>query len=482
MVPQASPTRRRKARVRHLSRTVLTLGVVLLLGVIIGLAAEIWLREIGTASGVSDPVYTSAGETLALALGSLEAAAPLVAALVATPLILAGFLRHLYGTVGLQEAQDRLNHTIFGALGGTPRISVRAGRIASGQDRVSGRLGNPAQLTVYDDSAVVTERYGSLARILGTGVHTLRRHETIWETIDLRPQRWVREVYALTKEGIPITVEVDIVFQIGSGRGTMNTPLSEIDPEQASTQRSDHESVLRAATATWMRGHSGYAERKDWTDRVASMAESAVRDTLATYRLDWLIKAPQWDRQHPRDEIHGRLREVLQTDVQDVGANLVDVKVGELRVGIPEARAGSAEDEALHEVSETVSAIVSGQWIDAWHANWQARTLSSRAEDQPELLPVESARVEAQAEIIVGLVDILQPLVGNKPSSEPYAVATRLVEALHWMSFDPRTRNHMPPEALRTLTRLQRLLSGELDHHAAAAGDDHPQITQTDAE
>ena len=385
MAQQASSPGRRRAGVRHLSRTVLTLGAVLLLGVSIGLAAEIWLRELAAASGVLVPAYTSVRETVILVLGALESTAPLIAALVAVPLILAGFLRHLYGTVGMDEAQRRLNRAIFGALGGRPRISVREGRVASGEVGLRQRLGSPAVLTVYDDSAVVTERYGRLARILGTGAHLLRRHETIWEIIDLRPQRWVRRVFALTREGIPIACEMDIVFQIGSEPAPSTSPTPCADADEAMPPRYDDETVLRAATATWVHGENGRAERRDWTDRVASMAEAAVRDTLATYRLDWLIRPPDAEGEHPRDEIHGRLREVLRERARTIGARLLDVTVGEVQVGIPETRtgapgSGSARDEELREVSKTVSEIVSGQWIDAWDANWRAESLTTRAE------------------------------------------------------------------------------------------------------
>lgn len=475
MVSQTSPASQQKPRVRHLSRTILTLGTVLLLGVFVGLAAEIWLREIAAASETLTPIYTSMRETLALALGSLEAAAPLVAALVAVPLILARFLRHLYGTVGVREAQERLNRTIFGALGGTPQISVREGRVATGDDGLSRRLGGAASLTVYGDSAVVTERYGRLARILGTGVHTLRRHETIWETVDLRPQRWARRVFALTKEGIPIVCEVDVVFQIGSGREQLEETAARVGGDAALPPRCDEETVLRAATATWVRGRNGGAERKDWTDRVASMAESAARDALATYRLDSLIQAPESRRQHPRDEIHGRLRDALQDPVRAVGARLLDVKVGEVRVGIADP-----DGEAVQKVSETVSNIVSGQWIDAWQANWRARAQSGRAETGVEPLRLESARIEAETEMIVGLTEILKPLVGGAPSTEPDAVTMTLVEALDWMALDPRTRGRMSPEALRILTRLQNHLGRQLRGGDAAAEEDGPQVQQSD--
>ena len=466
MAREASPAGTRRSRVRHVSRTVLTLGAVLLLGVSIGLAAEIWLREIAAAAGVLVPAYTSVRETLALALGSLESAAPLVAALVAVPLILAGFLRRLYGTVTAEEAHRRLNRAIFGALGGMPRISVREGSVASGDVGLRERLGSPASLTVYDDSAVLTERYGRLARILGTGVHTLRRHETIWETIDLRPHRWVRQVFALTREGIPITCEMDVVFQIGSEPPASSSPAPCADAEEAMPPRYEDETVLRAATATRVYGENGRAERRDWTDRVASMAEGVVRDTLGTYQLDSLIKPREADPQHPRDEMHKRLGPALQEQLRGVGARLLDVKVGEIRVGISDARVGAAQpgtgqSEVLREVSKKVSEIVSTQWIEAWDASSRIKGLVSGGEGRPEPADAESTPVAARADVIMDLVDVLQPMLRGEHPPEPRRLAVSLVDALRWMSLDPRTRDHMPPDAVRTLERLRDLLSSD---------------------
>jgi regulator of protease activity HflC (stomatin/prohibitin superfamily) len=191
--------------------------------------------------------------------------------------------------------------------------------------------------------------------------------------------------------------------------------------------------------------------------------EETVRDVLATYRLDWLIKAPQSEQPHPRDEIHGRLRNELSDEVRELGAKLLDVDLGEIRVSVQDATGYEDED-----VSETLSDIISDQWIEAWHANWRARALASRAEGEAELLRMDTARIEAQAEMLIGLAEALQPVTGDTHASEPYVKALRLIEALHWMSYDPKTRDYMPPEAIRTLQRLQHLLSSDLPVSSAA--------------
>jgi regulator of protease activity HflC (stomatin/prohibitin superfamily) len=212
--------------------------------------------------------------------------------------------------------------------------------------------------------------------------------------------------------------------------------------------------VLQAAASTWIREENRPA--LDWADRVAVLVESTLRDILATYRLDWLIKAPQSDQQHPRDEIQQRLKIQLKEQLHKVGAKLLNVDLGQIRVGMQDADEPEGEG-----ISGRLSDIISDQWIDAWHANWKAQALTSRAEGEAELLRMDTARIEAQAEMIIGLAEILQPMVANQSTSEPYVLALRLVEALRWMSYDPYTRDYMPPEAMRTLKRLQQMLDSE---------------------
>jgi hypothetical protein len=71
---------------------------------------------------------------------------------------------------------------------------------------------------------------------------------------------------------------------------------------------------------------------------------------------------------------------------------------------------------------------------------------------------MDTARIQAQAEMIITLTEGLQSAVLSERATEPYFLALRFVEALRWMSYDPHTRDFMPPEVMRTLRRLQRLL------------------------
>ncbi len=439
----------------NLRRTTLTLGMILLVAVAIGLAAEMWLRSIEATPRAGQVAPVSLGTTLSLALASVRMALPVIGALVAVPLLASRLFHRLYATKDLKEAHDSLNRIIFGKLGFGPYLLIKEGKIASGEDSPVRRVGGPASLVIYNDTAVVTEQYGRLKRVLGAGYPQLERFEKVWETIDLRPQRWVYEVFALTKEGIPVSCEADISFKIddrfrdADGRERIKTPTSEAPYPYT------EEAVLRAATSKWIREPDREEPRMAWTGRVViGLTEGALRNILAEYRLDWLIAPPQPGQKHPREEIRHRLEEELQAKVGAVGARILKVELGEIQV--------KARDE---EISSQLSDIISKQWVEAWYADWRSRALTSQAEGEAELLRMDAAHIQAQAEMVITLTEALQSAIVNQQAIKPYMLALRFVEALRWMSYDPYTREFMPPEAMRTLGRLQELLEAEAKTH-----------------
>jgi regulator of protease activity HflC (stomatin/prohibitin superfamily) len=374
-------------------------------------------------------------------------AVPVIGALVAVPLIASSLFRRVHVSKDLKEAHDSLNRVAFGKIGFGPHLLVKEGGIAAGKNGPAGRVGGPASLIVYNDSAVVTEQGGCLKRVVGPGFTELEPFEKVWETIDLRPQRWVHEVFGLTKEGIPVSCEADVTFKIddgtrdGYGQGATRSSDTVPYPYTAGA-------VFKAATSKWIREPDRDDRFITWAGRVVvGFAESTLRNILAEYRLDWLLAPPQSDQPHPRDEICQRLRDELEGRVSAVGAKLLAVGIGNIQV--------KARDE---EVSKRLSDIISEQWLEAWQADWRAQALTRGAEGEAELLRMDTARIQAQAEMVITLTEGLQSTVLSRRATEPYLLALRFVEALRWMSYDPDTRDFMPPEAMRTLRRLQRLL------------------------
>lgn len=412
----------------------------------LAVAAEAWLRSDRPIPRLEQAGSVSGDHPLPMALAAARLALPIAGSLVAIPLLASRLAYKLYATEHLAEAHNVLNRLAFGRLGRRPLVIVKRGEVTSGRDSFAERTGGPATFVIYNDTAVMTEQHGKLGRILGAGIQDAEPFEKVWEAIDLRPQRWIYEVFALTKEGIPVSCKVDLSFQIDD---QPREPWAQACTDGPYPYAED--AVFRAATSKWIREPEREDDCVTWAGRlVIGSAEGALRNILAEYRLDWLIAPPQPGQPHPRDEIRQRLREELEASAISLGAKLLDVEIGTIEV--------KARDE---EAAKQLSHAVSKQWIEAWHADWQARTLVSRAEGEAELLRMDSARIQAQAEMVVALTETLQSTIASQGTIEPYILALRFVEALRWMSYHPLNREFMPPEAMRTLKHLQETLEDE---------------------
>ncbi len=434
----------------NLSLTLLTLGGPLLVATLLGLVAELWLRHARPVAGPAiEP--TSPWAAVLLALAAARLALPVVGGLVAIPALVSPLLYKLYALKDLREAHDTLNRLVFGPMGFRPYIRVAGGKVASGGDTPLGQVGGPCWTVIYNDSAVVTEQCGRLKRVLGAGFPKLERFERVWEVIDLRPQHWVFEVFGLTKEGIPVSCEADISFKIDDRIRDADGQERIKEPTHERPYPYTEEAVFLAATSKWIRDPEQEEPRRTWAGRVViGLTDGILRNILAEYRLDWLLAPQQPGHQHPRDEIRQRLETELQKAAGSVGARVLGVQLGAIQV--------KAKDEA---VTQQLAEIVSKQWIEAWHADWERRALLSRAEGEAELLRIDMARIQAQVEMAVTLAEALQSTVASQGAVEPYILALRFVEALHWMSYNSYTREYLPPEAMRMLNQLQDLLEAK---------------------
>lgn len=369
------------------------------------------------------------------------AVVPILLALVGVPLLAAHFLRDLYDIRTPGEAYAFLSRILFGSWAFGPYLLIKEGKVARGNGTILHRVGGPGYLVIYNDTVVITERGGRLERLLGTGFPFLERFEKVWEVIDLRPQRWVYEVSAMTRDGIPVTCEADVSFQIDDRVADESGNLQPQQPTSEEPYPYAREAVFRAATSRWIRDPDWKGPPMDWAGRVViGFTEGILRNILAEYRLDWLLAPTGSDSQIPREAIRKRLEEELEKEAPRVGAKILRVDLGEIRV----------KDEEI-----------SRQWLEAWQAEWESRALITRTEGEAEFLRMDIAQARAQAEMVLTLTQALQSVATSEAELRPYLLATRFVEALRWMSFDPFTRVCMPPEAMQTLRRLQELLDGQ---------------------
>jgi hypothetical protein len=428
----------------HMIRTLLVKGVPLFIALMLGVAVEAWLRGPEFIPDFEQVDLILVGEMVSLVVAVVRLAIPVIGAFVAIPILVSTLFQKIYAVKDLDKAHNALNRVIFGKLGRRPLAIVGKGQILFGKDSFHGRVGGPATLVTYNDNAVVTEQYGRIKRVLGAGLmHDLERFERVWEIIDLRPQHWVYPVFAMTKEGIPIYCEADLSFQIDDSPGEWGWPV-----HTDGLYPYSEEAVFKAATSVWIREPDHPEHKRTWIGRVViGFAEGLLRNILAEYRLDWLLAPPRPGQNNLREEIREQLEEGLRARVGKVGAKIVRVDIGPIEV---RARDG--------ETTEKLNEIIPKQHVAAWYAEWEARALEDRAEKEAALLRMDVARVQAQAEVIVEIVESLQDTIATRGVTEPYILAVRLVESLRWVSYNAIQHDFMPSESAQRLKRMNELL------------------------
>lgn len=310
----------------------------------------------------------------------LLALAPMLLAVLLAALIAARFAQRLYGFPRLGDGGRLLEYLLLGRPKLPPTFAVvRQGKVHYG-DVMLERYGGPGGMFVTSDSAVILQKHGRLTRLLREPkLEKLEHFEKVWDVLELHPRRWVFEVNAITKDGIPITYAADVRFQID---------MSGAPEEQEAA-------IWKAASCKWIRDpwRTEPDRLMTWPKRlIISATEGALRTILARYDLDQLLE------EAPRAQIRQELTEALQGAVPEMGIRLLGVELGNIKLG----------DKIVQ------------QWTAAWRAE-KTREMHVRiAEGAAERAKaLEQAKNEVRSNVFAKTVAKLQEAVGEGESGLP---------------------------------------------------------------
>ncbi|MBN2002148.1 MAG: SPFH domain-containing protein [Anaerolineae bacterium] len=243
--------------------------------------------------------------------------------------------RFTKGVYALDEWGQALRFVIFRAFGRPsqkkPHMRIEPDGSIVG-DAALQKTGGPGLLILRKDNnhAVVFEKAGKLSRVvLPPAFAVMEPFEKVWAIIDLRPQNWPYKVDAVTRDGIKITYEVEVQFQIGR--------LDENGVFQPPTE----EEVFKAAIAKWIRddNRSEPDRLMIWTKRVMiGTVEGAFRGFLERQRLNDLLDISL------RNKILAELKVKASAGVAQFGAVIHDITLRNVTFG----------DKAL------------GAWFEEW--------------------------------------------------------------------------------------------------------------------
>lgn len=319
----------------------------------------------------------------------------------------ARFVAALYD-VSSPQADAFMGYRLLGRSGFSPYLIIREGKIVLGEDIVK-KIGGPGGLVIYNDTAVVTEQYGRLKRVIrGPKFPSLEPFEKVWDVIDMRPQRWVFDVSAITYDGIPINYDADVRFQV----------------------RDTEQDIFKAATSKWVR--DAWRTEPDrlmiWTKRVIiGETEGVLRAILAHHTLNQLIDPDC--RAAVRDE----LRDKLSKWAEGIGVEIVHVALGDIRL----------------------RGQVVQQWIETWRAEREHQASKVIVEGKVERAKMlERARAQVRRQMLEKTIDVFNQAAAAGERVSSRLVVLSFIEMLKRTSFEQSL--YLPTDMVKTIDMLQK--------------------------
>jgi len=405
----------------------LTAAAILSLLVVLAIPGELYKERISLSA--LSRLFTTPGIYLRLMRNMLPGMIAIGAAL----FIVSSFVASLYKLHSRREGLRHIGRCVFGQPSFSPSLVASDAKIKANDDHVLMRIGGPGSIVTHFDSAVVLERGSHPTRIVGPGkigTALLSPFEKVYAVIDVRPMRWSYPVKGLSKEGIPVTLYVDVEFQIDTGdrRSTDDTPYPARD-----------EAIFRAAVCQWMRDPEAGEDDQyfDWARRVIiGETEGTVRTILAHFPLDALVgltSSSTSSTDHPREDIQRKLEKKLRESTPALGVQINRVRLGKFEVG----------DK------------VANQWIEAWRNEWQHWAIGQeKAGEATRERLREIARAQAQVDMITAVAGAIRQSTTRGTCIPSQLLVMRLIEVFD--RFRPLT--YLPGQAIETLDRLRELV------------------------
>ena len=336
------------------------------------------------------------------------------------------FLMELYRLKPPASGWGHVLAMMFGMR--TPGLHVRDGKIerypANAATEV---IGGPGWLTVADRNAAVLERGAGFSRIVGPGYHLLQPHERVRGAVDLHIQQRRQREKILAKDGIPLELDVDLVFRVTEKSMPGEAPPSPpplLGPitrlkrrlgfhvpaavlETSRPHRFSREAVRRIVYETTVFSPD---VPQDWTRSFATVRAGDVSDQLVEMRLDD-ISMPDDPDFNPRHEVVEKGLADARKNAARIGIDVIDLTMG------------------LIEAPADIKKHVEEQRLTNWQVEWRRRARQLQAEGNARALQaMQEARAEAQANMIEALTEGFRIAIANNPNASRDVIALRFID------------------------------------------------------
>ena len=271
----------------------------------------------------------------------------------------------------------------------------------------------------------------ALVRAAGPGIDFIAPGERIVAALDLRRQSRGAPAKALTRDGIECSAFITVTFGLDPdpqrrAEATANRPPAQAERNQPA-YHFNGSSGFKAVYGVAL----GEKQAVEWTDLPLIVAVERFRDALSEYRLDELFEPTKPDT-YPFSTFQGRVVGLVKDApvLRERGLVVYGVGIG----------------------SFSMPAEVLNQRIRSWQARWQKATIQQEAAVESQALRTENRwQIDAQTVIFR---DIQTLLSATDDPVQRKALALMLIKSLRRAAADPRRRQRLPEETLRTIESL----------------------------
>jgi hypothetical protein len=256
------------------------------------------------------------------------------------------------------------------------------------------------------------------------GLTFTKRFETIYQTVDLRPQLRSFYVDAITKDGIRIKVLTFVPFRLNW------------DGQEPKLQGSFPFDKKRIFKTMWAQPvESG--QKRAWDDVVVITATRIMRQIIGQYRCDELCECFDPDKT-PRTKIRDELKARLEEELQEYEIELIGGGISNL---------------------DPEQSSVVDQRVKAWQTEWERKIQAVAGEGTANAIwAVEQAHALAQAALIKAIYNVVRARPGLKPELLSKVAALRFIEALEDMASAPQVQASLPEGATETMGMMRKVL------------------------
>lgn len=350
-----------------------------------------------------------------------------LAAFLGAVFLAADYVREIYELPNLRLGIRYLIPAAFGIF--HPRLAVKQGIKDVGEDETNllDTIGGPGYLNIDQGSIALLERLTAPSNVYAAGVHYITRLERVREVFSLEDQHGIiAEMKATTKDGVEIVMrDVNYRYRLRTGRKagdyTRRTPEAPYPFSMGAIRNLMYSRTVSLDSTRQTR-------LTPWSDAVVILVEGVITDHIRSHQIDWLTAPREADDRNPRIEIMKAFEsDATRERFRSLGTELLWVDIGHFDI---------------------VTKTVSEQRVETWQARWAGSAEVTRSYGEAQrIVYQELGRSEAQAELLIGIVEGLKQLQGGGQEMRNLFIM-RIAQILEaWSGHDQAPAQQPPPPA-----------------------------------